>query len=150
MTKSLVGDFGRGAVGVGIGFGLYLLLTQLGFGGGRAKQKRGEGMVAPRHRDTTPLHFLLSSRGFEPRTADWTTPPDARTYTLADVIERVLGGGRHDVVLKVTGDVIERDYSAARGDLATAGIEVLEAHAPAVSGAHASRAHTLISWGSHG
>jgi hypothetical protein len=132
---SAAAGLGKLVLGGAVGFGLYLLITGLGFGGLGRGEGQGEVPLPIRPRDAQRLNFLLSSRGFESRDADWkpTTPPTI--YTVNELIARVKDGGRADVALRILGSAIQRDVDAALAALKQGGIDVwkMEASPPTVS-----------------
>lgn len=92
-------------------------------------------IVDPQKRDDARLTFVM----VEPTNAQWPDAsamsfrgPDAKTYSLDEMIARIRSGGRSDVTLKASGSVVEAAWQSAKRLVAAAGIDVSEVDAPIV------------------
>ena len=85
-------------------------------------------IVDPPKRDDARLTFVM----IEPTNAQWPDaaamsfrgPPDAKAYSLDEMIARIKSGGRSDVTLKASGAVVEAAWQSAKRLVAAAGIDV--------------------------
>lgn len=159
--NSISGDLGKGVVGAGIGFALYLFITGLELGWGGGGRGRGEGsgrgetkappasegsgrgptqpllepLVPSRPKDASRLSFVMTHPTFDDPSLPMSfRGPDARAYSLDEMIARIKTGGRSDVVLKTAGNVREGSASSATARVKQAGIEVWKEDGVRVSG----------------
>lgn len=111
---------GKVVLGGGVGFALYLLVTGLGFGG------RGEASAASRPKDDKRLSFLMIEPKIPGRPAGFRLQGDdpTKTYSIDDLVARVKEGGRTDVELRASGDVIQGPWNEARDLIKRAGLTV--------------------------
>jgi len=134
----------RGAATVGAlgaaGVLLYFLVKNLGLGG-RGKDDRSKLAspapgVLPPPGDARRLTFVMT----QPTPAAPSLPmsfrgPDAKDYSLDEMIARVRAGGRSDVVLKISGNVRAGSAESAKDLVKKAGIEIWIEGGTRVSGA---------------
>ena len=135
--------FGKGlaklTLGAGIGFALYMMFGGrggLGFGrgsGGLDAGGAGPGTAAPeapaaRMPDAQPIGVRV-----RPDPADPTKTSielDGNLVSVAELIARIVGGGRRDVVVAVRGDTRQGGWEEIRQTLSSAGIQVIDQQAP--------------------
>lgn len=140
--------FGKGlaklTLGAGIGFALYMMFGGrggLGFGrgsGGLGAGGEGPGTGAPGpalQPDAQPI--VVRIRPDPADSAKTAIEFEGKLVSVAELIARVVDGGRRDVVAAVRGDTRQGGWDEIRQTLSSAGIQVIDpqaASSPTVSG----------------
>jgi len=120
--------------GLGIGFALYMMFGGkggLGFGRGSGGLDSGGGGVVPagqRAPDTQPITVRVVPDPSDASKA--AIELDGQFVSLADLIARIVSGGRHDVIVIVRGDTREGAAEQIRQTLTSAGIQIVDRLAP--------------------
>jgi hypothetical protein len=111
--------------GLGIGFALYMMFggnLGLGFGRGAGGSGSGGGGMQP-PRDAQPITARVI-----PDPADASKAVidlEGQHVSVADLIGRVVAGGRHDVVLLIRGDVREGAAEQVRQTITSSGLQIV-------------------------
>lgn len=124
-----------GALGAA-GVLLYFLVKNLGLGGGKDNRGKPVPGVLPPPGDAQRLTFVMTLPTPDAPSLPMSfRGPDARAYSLDDLIARVRSGGRSDVVLKIAGTVRAGSAESAQALIKKAGIQIWTEGNTRVSGA---------------
>jgi len=126
-------------LGVGIGFALYMLFGgKGGFGFGHGSSGLGAGGVGPgvvpeapsaAQPDAQPIAVRIRPDPADP--AKTAIELEGSLVSVAELIARIVRGGRRDVVVAVRGDVRQGGWEEIKQTLASAGIQVIDQLSPA-------------------
>ena len=129
-------------LGAGIGFALYMMFGGrggLGFGrgsgglgaGGASPGTAAPGAPAARMPDVQPIAVRVRPDPADP--AKTAIELEGNLVSVAELIARIVAGGRRDVVVAVRGDTRQGGWEEIRQTLSSAGIQVIDQQASSTS-----------------